>query len=125
MCNISVYCFPLVNRATAVVMLTFPVTRKKVPSHTDLLLEESDRKILEGSGWLNDKIINSYQKLLKKKYAGVTGLQSTLYCEDLKCKPEHSQKLVHWSSSQSVHNIYKVYYLLIAHPTMFYIHLIC
>ena len=76
----------------------------------DLLLEESDRKILEGSGWLNDKIINSYQKLLKKKYAGVTGLQSTLYCEDLKCKPEHSQKLVqvihvgkcHWACISTI-----------------------
>ena len=94
-------------------MLTFPVTRKKVLSHTGSLtfclknLIERSLKVPDGS---MTRFINSYQKLLKKKYAGVTGLQSTLYCEDLKCKLEHSQKLVqvihagkcHWACISTI-----------------------
>ena len=65
-CNISVYCFPLVNRATTVVMLTFPVTRKEVPSHTGSLtfclknLIERSLKVLDGSMTRLSILIRSY-----------------------------------------------------------------
>ena len=109
MCNISVYCFPLVNRVTAVVPLTFPVTRKEVLSHTGSppfclknLIERS-LKVLDGS-------MTRLSEVDEKKYAGVTGLQITLYCEDLLCKLEQSQKLVqvihigkcHWACISTI-----------------------
>ena len=36
-------------------------------------LDHTDLEILEGSGWLNDKIVDAAQSLLKKKYPHVSG----------------------------------------------------
>ena len=41
-----------------------------------------DKQILSGKKWLNDRIINASQKLLKKQSGGeIEGFQSTLYAE--------------------------------------------
>lgn len=59
----------------------------------DLLLKDIDQQIIISSESLNDNIINAYQKLLKR-FPQVEGLETTLYCEQLKCAISNSQQMV-------------------------------
>ena len=44
----------------------------------DTILFPEDRELLESGGWLNNKLINAAQTLLKVPYPQISSLQNTL-----------------------------------------------
>ena len=54
------------------------------PTSPHLSLDQDDKQVLTShTAWLNDKIVNACQKLLKTEHPHVDGLQSTLLGENL------------------------------------------
>lgn len=60
-----------------------PETKEAAPKAWTEGLSEEDRKVLKTGHWLNDKLVNAAQKLLKQQFPHVPGFQDTLLGQTL------------------------------------------
>ena len=59
------------------------------------ILYQSDKDILLGEGWLNDQHIYIAQRLIKKQFPNVSGLQPTVLQTNMKLLPTDSLQILH------------------------------
>ena len=76
------YALSLFSSYTEIIELTaedtLPATERTGPRLWLVGLNEDDKKILETNGWLNDRLVNAAQDLLKVQFSNVPGFQTTL-----------------------------------------------